>query len=171
MQTPGPTILPLLIALPLIGWRVYGRVRRSIGRQPLSKSRPWFTVTLFPLLIVLFGFATLVHPEKIWWLMGAVVVGVMLGVFGLNTTKFENTPEGLFYTANTHLGIALSLLFVGRVVYRLIEAYLAGNAPQATPDFALSPLTLAVFGVLAGYYVTYAIGLIRWRREQEKLVV
>ncbi len=26
-----------------------------------------------------------------------------------------------------------------------------------------SPLTLAIFGTLAGYYVTYAIGLLRWR--------
>ena len=171
MQAPPSTILPLLIALPVIGWRVYGRVRRSIGRQPLSKTRPWFTVTLFPLLILLIGFATLVHPENLWWLAGAVVAGVMLGVLGLNTTKFDATPEGLFYTANTHLGIALSLLFVGRVVYRLVEAYLAGNAPQATPDFTRSPVTLAVFGLLAGYYVTYAVGLIRWRRGHEKLVV
>ncbi len=26
-----------------------------------------------------------------------------------------------------------------------------------------SPLTLAVFGLIAGYYMTYALGLVRWR--------
>jgi hypothetical protein len=26
-----------------------------------------------------------------------------------------------------------------------------------------SPLTMGLFGMLAGYYVTYAIGLLRWR--------
>ena len=26
-----------------------------------------------------------------------------------------------------------------------------------------NPLTMAIFGTLAGYYVTYAIGLLRWR--------
>jgi hypothetical protein len=30
-------------------------------------------------------------------------------------------------------------------------------------DFARSLLTLAVFGLLAGYYIRYAIGLVRWR--------
>jgi hypothetical protein len=28
---------------------------------------------------------------------------------------------------------------------------------------ARSPLTLAVFGLVAGYYISYAIGLARWR--------
>ena len=41
-------------------------------------------------------------------------------------------------------------------------------APQAPNDFAASPLTLAIFGLLAGYYVTYAIGLINWRKRVEQ---
>jgi len=28
-----------------------------------------------------------------------------------------------------------------------------------------SPLTMAIFGTLAGYYVSYAIGLLRWRAQ------
>jgi hypothetical protein len=28
-----------------------------------------------------------------------------------------------------------------------------------------SPLTLAIFATLAGYYVTYAIGLLQWHRR------
>jgi hypothetical protein len=32
-------------------------------------------------------------------------------------------------------------------------------------DFVRCPLTVAIFGTLAGYYVTYAIGLLRWRRR------
>jgi hypothetical protein len=73
-------------------------------------------------------------------------------------------PEGLFYTPNAHLGIALSLLFVGRILYRLFEVYLiAPGMPNEVGDFARSPLTLAVFGLLAGYYIRYAVGLVRWR--------
>jgi len=41
-------------------------------------------------------------------------------------------------------------------------------APQSPNDFAASPLTLAIFGLLAGYYVTYAIGLINWRKRVEQ---
>jgi hypothetical protein len=29
-------------------------------------------------------------------------------------------------------------------------------------------LTMAIFGTLAGYYVTYAIGLLRWRAQVAK---
>jgi hypothetical protein len=70
----------------------------------------------------------------------------------------------LFYTPNAHLGIALSVLLAVRVVYRMAQIYSGDPGAQvATPDFARSPLTLAVIGLLAGYYVAYAIGLIRWR--------
>ena len=82
-------------------------------------------------------------------------------------TKFERTTEGFFYTPSAHLGIALSLLFVGRLAYRLAQTYaLAEQASMAWPnDFTHSPLTLVIFGTLAGYYVTYAMGLVRWRRH------
>jgi hypothetical protein len=32
-------------------------------------------------------------------------------------------------------------------------------------DFTRSPLTLAIIGLVAGYYSTFAIGLLRWRRR------
>ena len=37
------------------------------------------------------------------------------------------------------------------------------SVPHDPSDFARTPLTLAVFGVLAGYCIAYAIGLARWR--------
>ena len=70
----------------------------------------------------------------------------------------------MFYTPNAHLGIALSLLFVARLAYRFVEVFvIAPAAPRSGAEFAQSPLTLAVFGLLAGYYISYAIGLVRWR--------
>src|SRR6266513_2594292 len=58
------------------------------------------------------------------------------------------------------------VLFVGRIVYRLVEVYaLNGAASPGTAEFARSPLTLAIFGLLAGYYVIYAVGLVRWRNR------
>jgi len=164
MHPAGTTLVPLLIFIPLILWRFYSRIRKSIGRQTLSKVRPWITVTIFPVLIILFGISTFAHPERLWWLAGGVGAGALLGVFGLSKTVFENTPQGMFYTPNAHLGIALSLLLGARIIYRMVQMYSMGGGSQfASPDFARSPLTLAVFGLLAGYYVAYAVGLIRWR--------
>jgi cytochrome b561 len=167
MLAPAPTLVPFLIAIPLIGWRLYSRIRRSIGRQPLSKVRPWVTLAIFPLVILLLGFAARGSATGIGLLLGGIVAGTALGMFGLSKTRFENTPQGMFYTPNAHLGIALSALFTARVVYRMVQLYQMDPAAQPHPaDFANSPLTLAIFGLLAGYYCAYAIGLIRWRRAQ-----
>jgi cytochrome b561 len=104
------------------------------------------------------------HPERLLWLGGALAAGGLMAVYGLRRTQFEATPQGLFYTPHAHLGIALSLLLVGRILYRLVEVYYLGStAPSGTSDFARSPATLAVFGILAGYYIAYAAGLLRWR--------
>lgn len=164
MQAPAPSTITLFILLPLLAWRVYSRIRRLVGRQRLSNIRPWITLAIFPLLLLLFAFAALTHPERLVWLACGIGAGVAAGVFGLRKTQFEPTPQGLFYTPNAHLGIALSLLFVGRIAYRLIEVYaLHPGMPNSADDFARSPLTLLVFGLLAGYYITYAAGLLRWR--------
>jgi prolipoprotein diacylglyceryltransferase len=100
---------------------------------------------------------------------GGIVAGAVLGVFGTKHTKFENTPEGIFYTPNAHIGIALSVIFGGRVLYRMFQLYSMDPNVQPNPsDFASSPLTLSIFGLLAGYYVTYAIGLLRYRSGVER---
>jgi hypothetical protein len=55
-------------------------------------------------------------------------------------------------------------LFVGRVINRMVALYSMDPLAQQSPgDFAASPLTLGIFGLLAGYYVAYAVGLVRWR--------
>jgi hypothetical protein len=40
--------------------------------------------------------------------------------------------------------------------------------PRSPLEFAHSPLTLSIFGLLAGYYIAYAIGLVRWRFAVKK---
>ena len=164
MQTPSSTTVTLLVLFPLIGWRVYSRFRRMVGRQRLSRIRPWITLAIFPTLLLLLGLASHAHLERLGLLCAGVVVGSFLGLFGLGKTLFEPTKTGLFYTPNTHLGIALSLLFVGRIIYRFVEVYaIDPKTPNTLNNFAVSPITLAIFGLLAGYYITYAIGLARWR--------
>ena len=90
--------------------------------------------------------------------------GAALGRYGLRKTTFEAVPGNLFYTPNAHLGMALSLLFILRIVYRIAEVYvLAPTVGRGASEFAQSPLTLFVFGLLAGYYISYAVGLALWR--------
>lgn len=166
MPALNPTAITLLLLAPLLAWRIYARLRRMVGRQRLSGVRPWITLILFPAVVVSLAYSVQWHIERLPWLAGGVVLGSLLGVYGLRRTRFESTREGLFYTPHTHLGIALSLLLVGRVVYRLIELeVLDPAAPHGAAQFAQSPLTQAIFGLLAGYYFTYAVGLAGWRNR------
>lgn len=164
-----PSMAVSLGIAALVAWRVYSRVRRMVGRQKLSRVRPWVTVTLFPLLIAMLLLGALAHPLNAASLLAGVGAGGALGVYGLRLTKFEPTPQGLFYTPSAHLGIALSLLLVARIGYRLVQFYFAADAMDAGAGsymaFVRSPMTLIIFGTLAGYYVSYAVGLIRWRRR------
>ena len=49
------------------------------------------------------------------------------------------------------------------------EVVLFGGIKARSPlEFAHSPLTLSIFGLLAGYYIAYAIGLVRWRFAVKK---
>jgi hypothetical protein len=164
MNAPHSSTIVLLVLIPLFAWRIYKRFRRMVGRQRLSKVRLGITLVLYPAVVVLLGFGSHTSPGRLWWLVGGLGFGCLLGLYGLAKTRFEPTTKGLFYTPHAHLGIALSLLFVGRIAYRLIEVYaIDPTGPNGMHEFARTPLTLAVFGLLAAYYITYAIGLLRWR--------
>ena len=162
-------LITVLLVGALVVWRVYARLRRAIGRQRLTKARPWITVVVFPLIAVLLLATSFVHPMVGAALVAGAAVGIGLGLLGTRLTKFEATPAGLFYTPNAHLGIALSLLLVLRIGYRFLTIYFSGQALDLqSMQMQSSPLTIALFGTLAGYYATYAIGLLRWRARIRK---
>jgi hypothetical protein len=161
MTPAAQHVLVTVMLLALIAWRLYARVRRNIGRQRLSRVRPWITVVVFPLIITLLAFAARGQPTNLAYLAVGLALGVGLGLFGLRLTRFEVTSEGLFYTPSAHIGIALSLMVIGRVVYRYSLNGLPGSSPGAPPS-TLTPLTLLLVGMLGGYYCVYAIGLLRW---------
>jgi hypothetical protein len=183
-------LVPVLVTL-LVIWRFYKRIRRNIGRQRYSRVRPWITVTVFPLLLMFLALSSLGRPLALLGVLGGAAAGCALGLYGLRRTRFEQNGSELFYTPNAHLGIGLSALMLARIGYRAFQLYggssvsglPSGNVAAGAgigggttagahasfmgpPHLAMTtPLTLLVFGTLAGYYVTYAIGLLRWQRR------
>lgn len=157
--------LVTIAIIALIVWRMHSRMRRMIGRQRLSRVRPWITLVIFPLLVAMLAYAALQQPLQnlLRYLAAGMVVGIGLGVLGLRLTRFESTTEGRFYTPSAHLGVALSALLVCRIAWRFAGGgFPDPGAGSATPGASLTPLTLLLIGTLAGYYTTYAVGLIRW---------
>ena|ERR1035437_140520 len=150
----------------LIAWSIYRRVRRNIGRQKLRPVRITFSIVIFAIASLVLLFLSLGQMYLSVGISGGLLLGVLLGFVGLRLTKFETTDEGHFYTPNTQIGIALSLLFMGRMAYRFWAVRNLAAAPHSPPPFQ-SPLTYFIFGLIAGYYLVYYIGLFVHTRDKK----
>ena len=157
--TPN-TFVPYAI-MAFIAWRVIYRVRRNFGKQRVRHKRLVTRIVIYSVLTVFISLAGILKPMVLEGLGGGLVGGVVLALVGLRLTKFEITAEGIFYTPNPYIGVAVSLLFIFRLFYRIIAVSGAsGHAASQNPAAMLSPLTFGVFGLLAGYYVAYFAGIL-----------
>lgn len=158
----APTVLVPALLSSLVVWRVYRRVRKNIGRQPFQPRRLLLRIGIFGLLTVLLAGLSWEHPLVVLGLAGGLLPGLALALVGLRLTRFEATTEGRFFTPNLYVGLALSLLMIGRLVYRLTLLYGVSHAtkPPTTAQFMQSPLTMFIFGLVTGYYITYCLGVL-----------
>jgi len=141
-----------------MAWGVYRRIRRNIGRQPLRTTRIIISLVILSLITGLLVFVSLGFSKILTGILCGLLLGAPLGFWGLRLTKFETTDEGHFYIPNTHIGIVLSVLVAGRMIYRMwqLNAMAAGSQPQMFQ----SPLTMFILGLTLGYYLVYRIGLL-----------
>lgn len=151
---------------PLVAWRVYSRIRRLTTRQLSRVWRHRTTLVFFPLLVLALGLGAINQHMALLALAVGLAAGVGLGNIGVSKTTFEQVGDQYYFTPHARIGAVVALLFLGRLAWRAWEWYSTDGA-IAHQDFARSPLTLGVFGILAGYYMTYAIGLLRWRKRTQ----
>jgi MFS family permease len=152
----------------LMAWSVYRRVRRSIGRQQLRPRRAIVRLVILCAASVLIALAGLQFPRILLGFGGGLLCGAILGFVGLKLTQFETTEEGHFYTPDTRIGVALSLLLAGRIIYRMVvlsNTDLAANHPPPMQ----SPLTYFIIGLTIGYYIVYSIGLFVHTHDKKPL--
>lgn len=151
----------------LMAWSIYRRVRRNIGRQQLRPRRAIVRLVILCLASVLICLTGLVFPRTLLGFGGGLVCGAALGFVGLKLTRFETTEEGHFYTPDTRIGVALSLLLVGRILYRMMTNQISFTPGQPPPQ--PSPLTFIIIGLTIGYYVVYSIGLFVHTHDKKPL--
>jgi hypothetical protein len=144
---------------------LYRRFKRSVGRQPLAPRK--MTARIVVLLLV--GALLLATSPTATGLVGAfagALAGVVLAMAALAYTKLEAGPDGNFYTPNPWMGFLVTMLLVGRVAFRMATLYQASASSGAPPSgVQRSPLTLAVFFVMAGYYAFYYAGVLRKMKQ------
>jgi hypothetical protein len=174
MQPDFSQFGPYLLAA-LVVFAIYRRLRRSFGRQELRPKRMMVRIVLLTVI----AFALLPIALRSGQFLGAelagAVLGVALGSWGAARTRFQRYNERLHYVPHTYTGIAVSLLFLGRMVFRFVQVYTAAHAPHvaaatdhsqgfAPSSMVNSPLTVGIFFVLVGYYVYYYSWLL-WKSK------
>ncbi len=151
------------IVIPLVGWRIYSRVRRNVGRQPFHERRWRTTVIIFSVMSALLGLAAWRSPAALAGLGSGLLAGAALAWVAFRLTRWESTPEGNFYTPNIVIGLGVTLLFVSRLAYRFTTVLGMTAAERLASASAMSytnPLTLFTFGITAGFYIAYNSGLL-----------
>jgi hypothetical protein len=179
MQPDFSQIGPFLFAA-LVVFAIYRRFRRSFGRQPLRPARMRVRMVLLTVLVCLLLPAALRSTQFLAAEIVGAALGIALAVWGAQRTRFLTHGGQRYYVPHTYTGIVVSLLFLGRLVYRIVQVYGGAHAPAAgaaaanasadpaqafAPAYMLkSPLTVGIFFLLAGYYLYY-YGWVMWKSK------
>lgn len=174
MQADYSRFLPYVIAVVVV-WAIYRRLRRSFGQQPLRPVRMRIRMGVLLLLGVSFIPLALKSVQFFGAEVAGLVAGIALALWGASRTRYRSEGDQLYYVPHTYTGIVVSLLFIGRLAYRLAQAYLWNAAPASGTDTApamtgpatnmRSPLTAGLVFVVIGYYVVY-YGVVLWKASR-----
>jgi len=159
-------ILALVITMPLsLVMRYRAGTARRLGRK-------W--VTTLNLLMIALSAAVFLWAAAItsFWVPNAfrysllgLLGGGLLGLLGLASTRWEKTPQALYYTPNRWLILVITLAVTTRLLYGLWRVWHAWRtAGPETSWVAAAGVagSMAVGAVVLGYYLTYSAG-VRWR--------
>lgn len=157
-----------VLLLPFALWQRYrsGHARRRAVRW-VTALNAW-SLLLSACLFVASAWVTAHWIEgALRHAIGGLAAGALAGILGLALTRFEATPQGLFYTPNRWLVLALTLVVIARLafgVYRVEQGWTPGaHAAWLSQQGSV----LAVGGLVLGHYLAYAWGLrSRLRRIQ-----
>jgi hypothetical protein len=137
-------------------------------RQRSIVSRHYTGLIVFAGLVIVPGTEVFDRPFQLAALAAGAIAGIALGTYGLRRTRFEDTPEGYFFTPPSRMGILIAMLLVARVIYLGIEIYMNQGSSRPNPRFSDSPVTMLCLGMTAAYFATFSLGLMRWRQRMRK---
>ncbi len=162
------TTLALLLLTPLLVWRIYKRINARMVRQRSIVSRHYTGLLVFGAMIAVPAAELLGNPYNLGALLVGTLAGIGYGVWGLKLTRFEDTPEGYFFTPPARLGLVIAMVLVARILYIGVQIYANQGSGLPTPRFTDSPLTMLCVGLTAAYFACYSAGLLRWRRRARR---
>ncbi|MGZ7445365.1 CcdC protein domain-containing protein [Paenibacillus sp. TH7-28] len=167
------SVITLLIAIFIL-YRIYLRVKRSIGWQQLKPKKIMFTTTLLGIAGILFLIAGGLNWVSLLSDAAGMAIGGLLAYYSVTTTRFEQRDGGVYYRSSTWISFAVTALFFGRLIFRLYgltfgpQAGLAGTAPMnqaAAFGSSQNPWLSGLVLIMFVYYIVYNITLMVKRNK------
>jgi hypothetical protein len=157
------------VALPfiLIAFVLYRRVKKSIGFQRFSPKGMRVRSVIFGVLGLILLAVGFIHP--ILFLADAVGIaaGGVLGYYAIRHFVYEWRAEFLYTRTHIFIESTVLILFLGRVLYRVLAVVMLTKQSGAATDanqmtqYTRDPATAAIFFIIIAYYLIYYSYLIR----------
>ena len=153
-----------LLLLPLSLWQRYRLVKaRRKAWYWLVRLNSWLLLFSTALFLVSMAITNVWWPGALAYALAGMGAGLLTGIVGLWLSRFEQTPQGMYYTPNPWLVLSLTLLVAARIAMGFVEMWRYWQGKQA---LAMIPVLdhaslFAVAGLLIGYYFVYTWGLRR----------
>jgi hypothetical protein len=161
----------LFALLPLSLWQRYrvGSSRRRAWQLPMAVA--WWSSLVSSAVFALFAlFAGFFWPGTWLYVALAWPAGLLLGAAGHALTRFEPTPQGLYYQSNRWLVLGLTALVAVRVGAGMVQAWRVWFQGAQWPESGwLSHAgLLGIAALLLGYATAQTFGLYRRVRHFER---
>ena len=151
-----------LLLLPLSLWQRYrlGKARRKAWPW-LVRLNSWLLLFSSGLFVASMAITSVWWPGALGYALAGMGAGLLTGIIGLWLSRFEQTPQGLYYTPNPWLVLTLTLLVAARIAMGFVEMwrYWQGRETLSIIPVLDHASLFAVAGLLLGYYLAYTWGL------------
>ena len=162
--------VPLVFLLAILFVPVLFLLRFRLG-SIRRRARPWVaTVNVVVLAIsaaLLLVSASIVNvwvPNALKFALVGLATGGLLSVLGLAVTKWERTPQALFYKPNRWFALLIPMALTLRIIYWMWRGWHVWAASVDTKSWLAASGTAGSLGIgamVAGYYFGYAVGVFR----------
>jgi hypothetical protein len=159
--------LIIIIVGALILYRIFLRVRRNIGWQQLNPGKMKLLTTIFVIIGLIFLIEGAFHLVSLISDIAGILFGVILAYYGGLMTRIEQRDGSWYYRPSIWIGSLVTVLFLGRLTYRIYEAYTLGNLAGSQGGLtsigydANTPWTSGLLLIMFAYYVVYYNILLR----------
>ena len=167
-------ILPLLLLVAVAFFPLVFVLRFRVA-SARRQARPWVTTLNATALTVSAGLLLISASILNVWVPNALRsglvglgFGILLSLLGLAFIKWERTPQAVFYKPNRWFALLIPLALTVRIAFWAWRGWHVWATSENTQSWLAASGTagsVGIGGVVAGYYLGYAVGV--WRQARK----